>query len=43
MAEAMFGINDTLKQKALSKLPNEFVEILNKCYDKIADTELLSK
>ena len=34
MAEAMFGISKELKEKALSKLPTEFVEILNKCYKK---------
>lgn len=35
MAEAMFGINKQLQQKALSKLPKDFVEILNKCYNQI--------
>lgn len=34
MAEAMFGINEELKQKALKKLPNEFVKILSKVYQK---------
>lgn len=34
MAEAMFGISKELKEKALAKLPTEFVEILNKCYKK---------
>ena len=32
MAEAMYGISEELKQKALNKLPAEFVDILNKCY-----------
>ena len=35
MAEAIYGIGDELKQKALAKLPPEFVEILNKCYKKV--------
>lgn len=35
MAEAMFGIDDNLKQKALSRLPNEFKEVIEKCYAKI--------
>lgn len=34
MAEALYGIPDEMKPKALSKLPNEFIEIINKCYDK---------
>jgi len=35
MAEAMFGISKELKEQALSKLPSEFVEILNRCYKNI--------
>ena len=35
MAEAMFGIDENLKQKALVKLPSAFVDILNKCYEKL--------
>lgn len=35
MAEAMYGLSKELKQKALAKLPSEFVEILNKCYNQI--------
>lgn len=33
MAEAMYGISEDLKQKALSKLPSEFVCILNNAYE----------
>lgn len=40
MAEAMFGINNDLKQQALAKLPKEFIEILEKCYEKTANVEL---
>lgn len=35
MAEAMYGISEDLKQKALSKLPSEFGCILNKAYDRV--------
>lgn len=35
MAEAMYGISNELKEKALSKLPTEFIEILNQCYAKL--------
>ena len=35
MAEALYGINDDLKQRALDKLPREFVEILESCYEKV--------
>lgn len=35
MAEAMYGINEELKRKALSKLPSEFIEILSKSYERI--------
>jgi len=35
MAEAMYGINESLKQMALSKLPKEFIEIVQKFYEKI--------
>lgn len=34
MAEAMFGISDELKQKALEKLPKHFKQILEKCYER---------
>lgn len=42
MAEAMYGISDELKLKAMSKLPYEFVEILNKCYERISGIEMNS-
>ena len=35
MAEAMYGINEELQRKALSKLPCEFREILSKCYERL--------
>ncbi|MGN1222600.1 MAG: ADP-ribosylglycohydrolase family protein [Christensenellales bacterium] len=35
MAEAIYGINEELKRKALSKLPSEFIEILNKSYERV--------
>ena len=35
MAEAMYGIGEELKQKALSKLPKKFIEILNKSYEQL--------
>lgn len=35
MAEAMYGIDDELKQRALSKLPSKFIKILNKSYKQI--------
>ena len=44
MAEAMFGISEELKQKALSKIPSEFVDVLNVAYNrlnKISNTDLL--
>ena len=40
MAEAMYGISEDLKQKALEKLPKEFFDILNKCYSRISDNEI---
>jgi ADP-ribosyl-[dinitrogen reductase] hydrolase len=40
MAEAMFGISNELKQKALSKLPDEFKKILEKCYEQIKTTQI---
>jgi ADP-ribosylglycohydrolase len=40
MAESMFGINEVLKQKALSKLPKEFIDIINKAYTKINNNEM---
>lgn len=43
MAEAMFGIDEELKQKALSKLPSEFISILNKCYEMIGSQEMQLK
>lgn len=42
MAEAMYGISEDLKQKALEKLPKEFIEILNKCYEKIPDMNMMT-
>lgn len=39
MAEAMFGIDEELKQKALSKLPSEFIDIIKKVYEKINQNE----
>ena len=35
MAEAMYGIDEKLKEQALQKLPVEFVDILNRCYSEI--------
>jgi len=35
MAEAMYGINEELKQRVLTKLPKEFIKILNKSYEQI--------
>ena len=35
MAEAMYGINEELKRKALSKLPSEFIEILSESYERV--------
>ncbi len=32
MAEAMFGIDEDLKQKALTKLPKEFVDVVDEFY-----------
>ena len=43
MAEAMYGISEDLKQKALSKLPSEFVCILNKAYDRVLKKDFLNK
>ena len=40
MAESMFGINKELKQKALSKLPKEFIDIIEKAYTKFNDNEM---
>lgn len=31
LAEALYGINDDLKQKAESKLPSEFIKVLRRC------------
>ncbi len=31
MAEAMFGIDKKLKEEALKKLPDEFINVLNRC------------
>ena len=42
MAEAMYGIPKELKQKALEKLPKEFIDILNKCYSQILDNEMMA-
>lgn len=41
MAEAMFGIDNVLKQKALLKIPKEFVEVLSKCYEKLLSDEMI--
>lgn len=35
MAEAFYGIDNKLKQKAISKLPPQFIQIINKFYQKI--------
>lgn len=35
MAEAMFGIDENLKQIAIKKLPQKFVDILNNAYSKM--------
>jgi len=32
MAEAMFGIDESLKEQALSKIPKKFIDILNNAY-----------
>lgn len=40
MAEVMYGIPHNLKQQALEKLPCEFINILNKCYDQIAKSQM---
>ena len=40
MTEAMYGINDELKEKALSKIP-EFMPIINQFYSKLSNTEKL--
>ena len=42
MAEAMYGISEDLKQKALEKLPKEFIDILNKCYSRILGNEMVA-
>ncbi len=42
MAEAMYGISEDLKQKALEKLPKEFIDILNKCYSRISGNKLVT-
>ena len=40
MAEAMFGINEELKQKAISKLPKEFIGIMTKAYSQMDNNEI---
>ena len=40
MAEALYGIDKNLKEQALSKLPNKFIDILNKVYNKIEDIKI---
>ena len=40
MAEAMFGINEELKQKAISKLPKEFISIMTKAYSQMDNNEI---
>lgn len=39
MAEAMYGIDSTLKEKAISYLPNEFKHILQECYTRTTQSE----
>lgn len=39
MAEAMYGIDDALKEKAVSYLPNEFKNILKECYNRAPQNE----
>jgi len=39
MAEAMFGVPNYLKQQAMSKLPNEFNDILTTAYSRIKQIE----
>lgn len=41
MAEAMFGIDSTLIDKAKSKLPKEFINILEKAYTPVYDVQSL--
>jgi len=41
MAEAMFGIDSTLIDKAKSKLPKEFINILEKAYTSVYDVQSL--
>jgi len=40
MAEALYGIDESLKELALTKLTKKFVDILNKVYRKIEDFKL---
>lgn len=39
MAEAMYGVDDALKEKAIYYLPNEFKNILKECYNRISQNE----
>lgn len=43
MAEAMYGIDEQLKHAALSKLPAEFVTVIEKFYNKISYKDQNSK
>ena len=43
MAEAMFGIDEKLKNKALKKLPNEFKKIIKAFYDKVNKAKPIQK
>lgn len=40
MTEAMYGIDEKIKQAALKKLPADFVKILNKSYKKIKNLNI---
>lgn len=43
MAEAIYGIDENLKQQALKKLPKKFVEVLEKCYYKVDELKRQTK
>ena len=40
MAEAMYGIDDDLRQKALKKLPKKFVAIINDAYSRVSNIKV---
>ena len=42
MAEAMYGISEDLKQKALKKLPTEFLDVLDNYYSRISDIDMVA-